>query len=360
MTMTMSSPPTTTMAKTTFPIPTTANTDIKTNTNTTGPSPSASASVAAVTSATAAAPPATTPPPPPTACCPNCGLTLPRSLANPDPNPVSDLDPNPHAALLQAQRQIEDLQAQVRLLNEKAAAAVDRWADYEDELSRLRAASVTTAPPLPTNTSANNSVAASSPRSSSFLPAGAASRLSQLLSPRRSLANLAGSFSSSSPSHNHSGATRPSTAHAHSPPQPRIQPQTPPSQQRPQRQSRTRPQTPGTEHTATGSQPQPPQPAPPTRAAASEEDLQVALSRERELRRVAEGKLNDTSREVEELSASLFEQANEMVAAERRARAKLEERVGVLERRDVEKRDRLERLEGAVGRLERVRALLDG
>ncbi|RYP77121.1 hypothetical protein DL771_001411 [Monosporascus sp. 5C6A] len=356
MTMTMSSPPTTTMAKATFPIPTTANTDISTdtnaNTNTTGPS--LSPSVAAVTSATAAATPPTTPPTTTTtACCPNCGLALPRSLANPDLNRVSD----PHAALLQAQRQIEDLQAQVRLLNLKAAAAVDRWADYEDELSRLRAASVTTAPPPPTNTSANNSVAASSPRSTSFLPPGAASRLSQLLSPRRSLANLASSFSSSSPWHNHSGATRPSTAHAHSPSQPRIQPQTPPQQQqqRLQRQSQTRPQTPGTEHTATGPQPRPP----PTPAAASE-DLQAALLRERELRRAAEGKLSDTSREVEELSASLFEQANEMVAAERRARAKLEERVGVLERRDAEKRDRLERLEGAVGRLERVRALLDG
>ncbi|RYP01173.1 hypothetical protein DL764_006296 [Monosporascus ibericus] len=358
MTMTMSSPPTTTMAKTTFPIPTTANTEIKTNTNTTGPAPSPSPSVAAVTSATAAAPPPTTPPTTATACCPNCGLTLPHSLANPDPNPVSVPDADPHLALLQAQRQIEDLQAQVRLLNQKAAAAVDRWADYEDELSRLRAASVTTAPPPPTNTSANNSVAASSPRSSSFLPAGAASRLSQLLSPRKSLANLAGSFSS--PSHNHSGATRPSTAHAHSPPQPQIQPQTPPQQQqRPQRQSQMRPQTPGTEHTATGPQAQPPQPAPPAPAAA-EEDLQAALSRERELRRAAEGKLSDTSREVEELSASLFEQANEMVATERRARAKLEERVGVLERRDIEKRDRLERLEGAVGRLERVRALLEG
>ncbi|RYP24472.1 hypothetical protein DL765_000492 [Monosporascus sp. GIB2] len=355
MTMTMSSPPTTTVAKTTFPIPTNPNTDINTTTNTTSPPPSPP--VTAVTSATAATPPPTTLPTATTACCPNCGLALPRSLANPDANPVSDPDADPRAALLQAQRQIEDLQAQVRLLNEKAAAAVDRWADYEDELSRLRAASVTTAAPPPTNTSANNSVAASSPRSSSFLPAGAASRLSQLLSPRRSLANLAGSFSSSSPSHNRSGATRPSTAHAHSPPQPQTQPQTPPPrpQQQPQRQSQARPQTPGTEHTATGPQPAPP----PTRAAASEGDLQAALARERELRRAAEGKLSDTSREVEELSASLFEQANEMVAAERRARAKLEERVGVLERRDVEKRDRLERLEGAVGRLERVRALLE-
>lgn len=61
---------------------------------------------------------------------------------------------------------------------------------------------------------------------------------------------------------------------------------------------------------------------------------------------------------MEELSVSLFEQANEMVATERRARAKLEERVGILERRDAEKRKRLERLEGAMERIDRVRALL--
>jgi hypothetical protein len=66
------------------------------------------------------------------------------------------------------------------------------------------------------------------------------------------------------------------------------------------------------------------------------------------------------SGELEELSAQLFQQANEMVAAERRARAKLEERVEVLEKRDGEKRRRLERLEGAVKRIERVRVLLGG
>lgn len=47
-----------------------------------------------------------------------------------------------------------------------------------------------------------------------------------------------------------------------------------------------------------------------------------------------------------------------MVATERKARAKLEERVAVLERRDKEKRGRLETLEGRLGRIERVRALL--
>lgn len=99
-------------------------------------------------------------------------------------------------------------------------------------------------------------------------------------------------------------------------------------------------------------------PSEPEEKGPSTDELIRALSREQALRREAEGKLTDTSREVEELSVSLFEQANEMVATERRARAKLEERVGMLERREDEKRRRLERLESAMGRIERVRALL--
>ena len=47
-----------------------------------------------------------------------------------------------------------------------------------------------------------------------------------------------------------------------------------------------------------------------------------------------------------------------MVANERKARAKLEERVDTLEKRDAEKRKRLERLENALNRIERVRGLL--
>lgn len=48
-----------------------------------------------------------------------------------------------------------------------------------------------------------------------------------------------------------------------------------------------------------------------------------------------------------------------MVAAERKARAKLEMRVEVLEKRDREKKDRLAELEKRVGRVERVRGLLN-
>ena len=98
--------------------------------------------------------------------------------------------------------------------------------------------------------------------------------------------------------------------------------------------------------------------APPTPGTPSQTELVEALTREQTLRQAAEGKLDQASGELEELSAQLFMQANEMVATERKARAKLEERVEVLEKRDGEKRKRLERLEGAVARIERVRGLL--
>lgn len=88
-------------------------------------------------------------------------------------------------------------------------------------------------------------------------------------------------------------------------------------------------------------------------------ELQDALTREQSLRKAAETQLTQASSELEELTVQLFSQANEMVAQERKARAKLEERVAVLERRDIEKRSRLERLEKAMARVERLRALVN-
>jgi DNA repair exonuclease SbcCD ATPase subunit len=76
------------------------------------------------------------------------------------------------------------------------------------------------------------------------------------------------------------------------------------------------------------------------------------------LRRAAETQLSQANSELEELTVQLFTQANEMVAQERKARAKLEERVVVLERRDGEKRKRLDRLEKAIERVERVRGMV--
>lgn len=82
------------------------------------------------------------------------------------------------------------------------------------------------------------------------------------------------------------------------------------------------------------------------------------LTREQSLRQAAESRVSKANEELEELSAQLFTEANEMVATERKARAKLEERVAVLERRDQEKRTRLEVLESRLGRIERVREML--
>ncbi|KAH6641611.1 hypothetical protein F5144DRAFT_643039 [Chaetomium tenue] len=256
-----------------------------------------------------------------TPCCPNCGFG-------------ADLPPfeETQTALLDAQKHISDLQAQVRLLNQKASAAVDRWADYEDELAKLRAqldtrpqtptASAATAAQqqqtqkqtsLPTPPSSAAGLPSPSPSRASFLTTSAATRISALLTRK-------------------------------SPPAPRQhQAPSPPS-----------PPPPPTPHTTT---PTPPPSLPPS-AQLTPSDLLSALSREQALRAEAEGRLSETSREVEELSASLFEQANEMVAAERRARARLEQRVGELERREGDKRRRLERLERAVGRIERVRGVL--
>lgn len=84
----------------------------------------------------------------------------------------------------------------------------------------------------------------------------------------------------------------------------------------------------------------------------------AALANERHLREQAEAKVTQMSVEIEDLSVNLFQQANEMVAEERKARAKLEERIEVLEERDRERTKRLDRLEEALTRIGRVRGLL--
>ncbi|KAB8296036.1 hypothetical protein EYC80_008845 [Monilinia laxa] len=210
------------------------------------------------------------------ATCPNCGMVLPH---------------NSSEIATDAQKQIEELQAQVRLLTEKATAAVDKWADYEDEIQSLKKVQSLQTPEPPRATTPTQGVTEDrmgSPGRFSYLPVQ--NRLSSLLS-RKSTPNL-------------------------------------------QAQAPLTPKSPSTT------------------------ELVAALTREQSLRQAAEGKLNASSVELEELTAQLFTQANEMVATERKARAKLEERVEVLERRDGEKRKRLERLEGAVQRIERVRGLL--
>jgi hypothetical protein len=171
---------------------------------------------------------------------------------------------------------------------------VDKWADYEDEIQQLR----NQTQGLHDRESAISSVPfderSSSPSRNSSNNTGIQNRLSQFLTSRKSTPNL-----KSLPALPNSAPSTPST-----------------------------------------------------------NELVEELRKEQSLRVGAEKKLDEASGELEELSAQLFMQANEMVATERKARAKLEERVEVLEKRDGEKRKRLERLEGAVQRIERVRNLL--
>lgn len=244
-------------------------------------------------------------PGPPEQHCPNCNYTI---------HILSPSLEQAESALLSAQSQIEDLQSQVRLLNEKASAAVDRWADYEDELARLRAQlekqnNVINHQQRESSSSNTTVSTATSPGRASFLPVGAANRLSALLG----------------------------GGHGRKP-----LPAPPPRQPSPLPKT-GRPTTPleGMDRDR------------------DVDELMAALSRERFLRREAEGRLSETSKEVEELSVSLFEQANEMVATERRARAELERRIEVLERRDRDRCWRLERLDGCCERIERVRGLLE-
>lgn len=106
------------------------------------------------------------------------------------------------------------------------------------------------------------------------------------------------------------------------------------------------------------SQPPPP-PLPSTSPTPVDVELLNELERERTLRAKAEERAEKVDSEIEELSVQLFSQANEMVAAERKARAKLEERIEVLERKDKDKMARLDRLEKAVTRIDRVKAMLN-
>ncbi|QUC18544.1 uncharacterized protein UV8b_02785 [Ustilaginoidea virens] len=206
--------------------------------------------------------------------------------------------------LTRAQARIAELEAQVAQLTNKAAqAVVSRWADCEAQLRAPRSQPPSTpaqaepAPPSPTTTTTTTT---------SLLQR--TSRLSSFLYARKP-----------------TPALRVDVHRQNSLPLPNLHALASPA-------------------------------ASPTPSA---EDLIEALTREKTLRQEAEGRLTSTSKEVEELSASLFEQANEMVADERRARAKLEERVDELEKRDKEKRRRLERLEGALERIEKVRRMLD-
>ncbi|KAK9433096.1 hypothetical protein V1505DRAFT_184520 [Lipomyces doorenjongii] len=87
--------------------------------------------------------------------------------------------------------------------------------------------------------------------------------------------------------------------------------------------------------------------------------LQLSIQKEKQLREVAEQKFKQVSQEIEDLSQSLFEQANEMVAAERRERAKAEEKMRDVKAREGKLLERLSTLEDAFSRIMRLRKELD-
>lgn len=87
-------------------------------------------------------------------------------------------------------------------------------------------------------------------------------------------------------------------------------------------------------------------------------ELEAALARETHLREEAEKKAAVVEGEIEELSATLFEQANEMVSTERKEKAALLDRIAILEQKDKERAKRLDRIVDAMKRLDRVKSLL--
>ncbi|KAI7233003.1 hypothetical protein KC330_g5590 [Hortaea werneckii] len=127
-----------------------------------------------------------------------------------------------------------------------------------------------------------------------------------------------------------------------------------------------------------------------TMSSPREKELEATLVKEQTGRIAAEQKVKEVNAEIEELSESLFQQANEMVATERKQNATLQERLEALEKekaeiiptaqggdaallrenawlkerlkaleqRDVDRSRRLEKLEAAHQRIERVRSML--
>ncbi|KAL5335389.1 hypothetical protein BJX70DRAFT_324893 [Aspergillus crustosus] len=244
--------------------------------------------------------------------CPTCG----QAQGHPHSNDHS-------------RRRVKDLEGQVHFLNLQTVQLAEKLAEYEEEVRRLRAQPATTTYPPRNNSSISSTSTGASAGGVPSPPQAqpqSQSRLSSLASllPYRRPSTATGA----SPSHSQLSQTQ-------SPPPPLLQKAL--TQSPPPLQPRTPEPRPSFEETL---------------------ELQNALNREQSLRKEAENQLSQASTELEELTAQLFSQANEMVAQERKARARLEERVAVLERRDVEKRNRLERLERAMDRVERIRALV--
>ncbi|KAH0346086.1 hypothetical protein KCU81_g4028, partial [Aureobasidium melanogenum] len=234
--------------------------------------------------------------------------TIPRTTTS--TNPAADTTPFPPFELPEPTRyelsaesdnRVATLEAQVESLTRKGAEAADRIANYEEEIRDLKASQ------NPRNDSALDFISVHP------YPAPPTS-----LSRNSSVASV-GKFSFLTRTSSLTNATKPL-------------PKTPPKAS-------------------------PMAPAAPSSPTVSE--LQAALAAETSRRVAAEKKHKDLEAELEDLSATLFEQANEMVAKERKEKAKLEERLKVLEERDRLGQKRLEMVENALTRIERVKKLLD-
>lgn len=265
--------------------------------------------------------------------CPQCGFHI-------------ELHSDPSAEAAEATRRIRDLEAQVRLLNSKATAAVDKLADYEDEIRYLRDAynrsqqqqgqlagvnvpsiegpgpAITPAAPGPTLLPAQPPQQSRLPSLSSFLPGRRKDVSPGGQQQQNPLTPASGTFPQNNTPYNSNTLSPPKTPFF---------------------------SLGGGYHQSTPSE---------ASSTVTLVSLQSSLEEERTLRLRAESNLTQTQTEIEELTAQLFGQANEMVASERKARAKLEERVKVLEQRDVDKRKRLEKLEKQMQRIERVRGII--
>ncbi|KOS19404.1 Rab guanine nucleotide exchange factor SEC2 [Escovopsis weberi] len=253
------------------------------------------------------------------ACCPSCGFDM-----------GPPLEDDPSTRLLESQARIAELETQVCLLTQRLRSTARAPQHPGSGSATGSSVSSSGSSGSSTSSSTSNSIAGGggapqqTPRASLFQ--SGASRISALVYARSSPASSRSGSTSTAASTSTSATSTISTAPPPPPPPPQSSGAAVPAQQ--------------------------------ALEARDQSKLVEALEREQSLRRAAENRLSATSREVEELSAALFEQANEMVADERRARAKLEERVGELERRDLEKKKRLDRLETAVSRIERARRLL--
>ncbi|KAI9686177.1 MAG: exosome 3'-_5 exonuclease subunit ski4 (Csl4) [Bathelium mastoideum] len=276
-----------------------------------------------------------------TVACPHCGIAFPHTH--------DDLAST-------AQKRIEELESQVKVLTSKATEAVDKLADYEDDLRRLKSA--TQQNNIRNGTPNNDKVAprpssegtpSSTPDTQNKPTRAQHSRFPSFFNYRRGASTSTTASSTTT------------TTTTNNPPAPTTA--TPPTEPSITTAASNNPTTiPGPD----------PDPDP---------DLRTLLTRESALRATAERQLSQAQHELEDLTAQLFGQANEMVATERRARAgleerlvgaeaaaerekgerlRLQERVQRLEEREGERRGRLERLERAVEQIGRARGVLGG